>query len=258
MRESTPEHWDRYWKEHAEVEETYDNGDRLIRELLKEPAAGKRALEVGAGSGRDSIAIARAGARVYVVDYVRSSLEVCRRLSQEAGVELIYIQADATRMPVRERSFDLVFHQGVLEHFRRPADLLDENFRILKAGGVALVDVPQTYHFYTLIKQTLIAMNRWFAGWETQYSVGSLTRVAEKSGFRVEGSFGDWMVPGLFYRGVRYVLRQARIARLPLHPGQGGPWDRFMSGLREKLRDRRWAQYTMMCVGVRARRPRAS
>ncbi|HVP39098.1 MAG TPA: class I SAM-dependent methyltransferase [Candidatus Saccharimonadales bacterium] len=255
MRESTPGHWDRYWKAHAVVEETYDNGDRMIRELLREPPAGKRALEVGAGSGRDSIELARAGARVFVVDYVRSSLEVCRRLSREAGVELLCIQADATRMPVREGSFDLVFHQGVLEHFRRPAELLDENYRILRPGGVALVDVPQTYHVYTLLKKLLIAVNRWFAGWETQYSAGSLTRVAERSGFRVEAAFGDWMVPGLFYRGLRYVLRQLRIARLPLYPGRGGRWDRWMSGLRERLRGRRWALNTMMCVGVRARKP---
>lgn len=255
MRASTPEHWDRYWKEHAEVEETYDNGDRLTRQLLREDVRGKRILEVGAGSGRDSITMARAGAVVYVVDYVRSSLEVCRRLAEEAGVQLIYIEADATRMPVREGSFDIVFHQGVLEHFRRPADLLDENFRILKQGGFALVDVPQAFHLYTVLKKTLIAVNRWFAGWETQFSVASLTRTAEASGFRVEGAFGDWLVPGLSYRALRYALRQARIARLPLHPGKGGAWDRMMSGIRARLRDRRWALNTMICIGVKARKP---
>ncbi len=258
MRASTPDHWDRYWKAHAEVEETYDNGDRLVRELMREPVRGKRVLEVGAGSGRDSITLARAGATVYVVDYVRSSLDVCRRLAEEAGVKLHYIHADATRMPVREGAFDIVFHQGVLEHFRKPSELLDENYRILKPGGFALVDVPQTYHVYTVAKQVLISLNRWFAGWETQYSVRSLTRVAEKSGFRVEGAFGDWMVPGLFYRGLRYALRQARIARLPLYPGRGSAWDRVMTGLREKLRRRRWALNTMMCIGVKARKPRLS
>jgi ubiquinone/menaquinone biosynthesis C-methylase UbiE len=255
MRVSTPDHWDRYWKEHAHVEETYDNGDRLTRELLKESVTGKWALEVGAGSGRDSITLAQAGARVFVVDYVRSSFQVCRRLAREAGVELICIQADATRMPVRDGCFDIVFHQGVLEHFRNPADLLDENHRILKPGGYVLADVPQAFHLYTVVKKILIAFNRWFAGWETQFTVGRLTRVAEKSGFRVERAYGDWMVPGLVYRAFRYALRQARIAELPLYPGRGGAWDRFLSGLRARLRDRRWALYTMMCVGVKARKP---
>ena len=255
MRASTPDHWDRYWKEHAEVEETYDNGDRLTREMLREELKGKWALEVGAGSGRDSITLARAGATVFVVDYVRSSLEVCRRLAEEAGVKLIYIEADATRMPVREGSFDILFHQGVLEHFRQPADLLDENFRILKPGGYALVDVPQAYHLYTILKKILIAMNKWFAGWETQFSVARLTRVAESSGFKVERAFGDWLVPGLAYRAVRYALRQARITQLPLYPGKGSAWDRFMTGMRERLKTRRWALNTMMCIGVKARKP---
>jgi len=255
LRASTPDHWDRYWKEHAHVEETYDNGDRLTREMLREPVAGKRVLEVGAGSGRDSITLAQAGSTVYVVDYVRSSLDVCRRLAEAAGVKLVYIQADATRMPVREGSFDIVFHQGVLEHFRRPADLLDENFRILKPGGYALVDVPQAYHLYTVMKKILIALNRWFAGWETQFSVARLTRTAEASGFRVERAFGDWLVPGLWYRAARYALRQARIARLPLYPGRGGAFDRFMSGLRERLKTQPWALNTMICVGVKARKP---
>ncbi len=257
MRESTPAHWDRYWKEHAQVEETYDNGDRLTRELLREPVQGTRVLEVGAGSGRDSITLLRAGARVYVVDYVRSSLEVCRRLAREAGVELIYLQADATRMPVREGSFDIVFHQGVLEHFRRPADLMDENFRILKPGGYALVDVPQAYHLYTVLKKTLIFLGRWFAGWETQFSPGRLKKVCEQSGFRVERISGDWLVPGLLYRSVRYALRGARIAHLPLHPGKGGAWDRWMSGLRESCREQAWALRTMICIAARARKPAA-
>ena len=40
-----------------------------------------------------------------------------------------------------------------------------------------VVDVPQTFHLYTLMKQILIALNRWFAGWETQFTPGELERL---------------------------------------------------------------------------------
>jgi len=62
--------------------------------------------------------------------------------------------ADACRMPFREGAFDLVFHQGLMEHFRDPAPLLRENARVLKRGGHLLVDVPQRFHVYTLAKNT--------------------------------------------------------------------------------------------------------
>ena len=51
MRESTPRHWQRYWEEEAQVEETYSNEDRLLRHLLELPLEDQWVVEIGAGSG---------------------------------------------------------------------------------------------------------------------------------------------------------------------------------------------------------------
>ena len=77
MRQSTPKHWDDYWKKQDDLDDAYSNEDRLIDGLLQlmDPK-GKKILEVGGGSGRDSIRLAQMGADVTVIDYVESSLGV--------------------------------------------------------------------------------------------------------------------------------------------------------------------------------------
>ena len=42
---------------------------------------------------------------------------------------------DAFALPFADGTFDVVFHQGLLEHFRNPDDLIAENARVLKPGG---------------------------------------------------------------------------------------------------------------------------
>lgn len=223
-RVSTLEHWESYWKGHSNLEETYSTGARLVREILADgPVEGRRVLEVGAGSGRDLIGLARAGAIGMVLDYSPASLGLVQRQAREQGLAIHLVRADALRMPFRDGSFHVVFHQGLLEHFRDPMPLLRENARITSRGGRVVVDVPQTLHPYTLMKQVLIALNRWFAGWETQFTPGQLERLIEASGLTVKRTYGEWMVPGLGYRVVREVLKRGARVTLPLDPA-GPRW----------------------------------
>lgn len=255
MRASTPDHWDRYWRERTEtIEDVYSNEDRLLRMIERLPLSGERVLEVGAGSGRDSLELARKGARIYVLDYVASSFEVIRRLARERDLEVICVCADATKMPFRDSSFALVFHQGLMEHFRDTQPLLRENHRIVALGGHCLVDVPQRYHIYTVAKHILIAMNRWFAGWETEFSPGQLERLLREVGFSIVETGGDWFRPGFFYRSFRYVLLKARIARLPLYPRVPRWIGAIPSWIRGRLRKTRFGLHTYAMITILGRK----
>ena len=255
-RVSTLDHWESYWKGHRQdIDETYSTGGRLVREALADgPVSGKLVMEIGAGSGRDLLELARLGALGIVLDYSPASLALVRQQAMARGIPVMFVQADATRMPFRDGAIDVSFHQGLLEHFRDPRPLLAENARITRPGGRVLVDVPQTWHLYTLMKNALILFNRWFAGWETQFTVGRLESLVRGTGLEVVRSYGDWMVPGLWYRVVREVLKRGLGVRLPLHPSGPAWWSRGWERFRTGLRGRRWALHTCHVIGTVGRR----
>ena len=258
MRASTPRHWQEFWEEAERhgLDDVYDNDGRLVREIAAlGDLRGKRVLEVGAGTGRDAVALARAGAEVLTLDYVAGSLLLTRQAAHDADTPVAPVCGDGLAMPFPDDTFDVVFHQGLLEHFRDPMPLLRENVRVLKPGGVVVVDVPQTFHYYTLGKQVLIRLGKWFAGWETQFTVGRLEELVRAAGADVERSYGDWMVPGLWYRALRKVVLRRTDRRLPKYPRLiwplgplGRAWRRAFGGTRLSL-------YTTPTIGVLGRKP---
>ena len=255
-RVSTLDHWESYWRSHANLDQTYSTGGRLAREIQSDgPVAGRRVLEVGAGSGRDTMALARAGAVAVVVDYAPMSLELVARQSREQGVPVALVRADALAMPFRDGAFAVVFHQGLLEHFRDPRPLLAECARVTERGGRMVVDVPQTFHAYTAMKQILIALDRWFAGWERQFTPAELERLVAASGLTVRRTYGEWMVPGLAYRVVREVLKRGLRLALPLDPRGPRWWSAMWDGRRARALRLRLALYTCHVIGTVGEKP---
>ncbi len=209
-------------------------------------------LEVGAGTGRDAIELARRGARAVALDYSLPGLALIRK-QIEPGDAVSVVCGDAFAMPFPDGVFDVVFHQGLLEHFRNPGDLIAENARVLKRGGLILVDVPQRWHYYTLVKHMLIAFGRWFAGWEREYSVGELERLLEAHGCSVVSSYGEWFNPPMWYRMLRRSLRPAGIS-LPMYPRVFAVFGRMFAGFERRLLEWRPALYTTVIVGTIARK----
>ena len=250
-RASTLGHWESYWRGHADLDRTYSTGGRLAREIRREgEVRGRRVLEVGAGSGRDLLELAAGGAIGVVLDYSPASLELVRRQARERGLPIHLVRADALALPFRDGAFDVVFHQGLLEHFREPDPLLRENARIAARGGRVIVDVPQTFHLYTLMKQILIAMNAWFAGWETQFTPRQLEARLAATGLAVRRTYGEWMVPGLGYRVLRESLKRAFGLALPLEPRGPAWWRGAWERTRAALGRHRWALYTCHVIGT--------
>lgn len=250
-RSSEKHHWESFWEGSQAIEDVYDTGGRVLESLTPyfDPR-GKRVLEVGAGSGRDSLELVRRGAEVWVLDYTPTALQLIRK--QPLGERLQRICGNALALPFPDACFDLVFHQGLLEHFREPEVLLRENARILRPGGLALVDVPQRWHYYTPMKHALIALDRWFAGWETEFSIGELRALLRGVGLRPVHAYGDWCVPNLFYRVARKTLLRAGV-RLPLQP----PMPFLGSALartRQRLSTTALPLYTGMNIGCVARK----
>ncbi len=251
MKESRLEHWETFWEEKQEVKEVYSNSDRVVRNLKKiVDVRGKKTLEIGAGTGRDSFPLVELGAEVYQLDYSMNSLKIMKRIADEEKMNVTIIGGDTFQLPFKDGTFDIIFHQGLLEHFRhaQAEALLRENIRVLKTGGLLCVDVPQRYHIYTVIKTFLIAVNQWFAGWERSFSVPELTEEMERLGLHTVHTYGEWMYPSLFYRASREALLKLGV-KLPLNPKVPVLYN-LRKAVRDGLKDTPVAYYTALSFGV--------
>ncbi len=251
-RESNRSNWEDFWDQKQNTEEVYSNADRVVRNLrsvtdLRE----KKVLEIGAGTGRDSFPLAAEGALIYQLDYAENSLRILKRLSERDNIPVHIIGGDTFLLPFRDGTFDIVFHQGLLEHFQKPAaeKLLRENIRVLKTGGLLLVDVPQRYHSYTVVKHILIALNKWFAGWERSFSVTELQGLLKQLGLTPVYSYGEWMYPSFLYRAAREALRTVGV-KLPLYPTFNSQFTRARANLRASLLKTSLPLYTGISIGV--------
>lgn len=105
--------------------------------------SGKRILDLGAGTGRNSDHFLQGGASVVAVDV---SLGMLRVLGRKTGAEkpIHLLRCDATSLPFRDGSFDGVAFIAALHHLpdhkgRRRA--LGEVERVTAHGGVVLITV---------------------------------------------------------------------------------------------------------------------
>ncbi|GAA1814671.1 class I SAM-dependent methyltransferase [Luedemannella flava] len=140
-------HWwwdaaaDAYQAEHGEFlgdvrfvwgPEGFDEG---VARLLGD-VAGQRVLEIGAGAGQCGRWLVARGADAVGVELSARQLWHSRRLDERSGVRLPAVQADASRLPFGDASFDAVCSSyGALPFVADAATVCAEVARVLRPGG---------------------------------------------------------------------------------------------------------------------------
>jgi demethylmenaquinone methyltransferase/2-methoxy-6-polyprenyl-1,4-benzoquinol methylase len=98
------------------------------------PQTGERVLDVAAGTGTSSAALAKSGAHVVAADFSAGMIEVGR--ARHAGNPFIeFVEADATCLPFDDASFDAVTISFGLRNITDPRGALEEFLRVTKPGG---------------------------------------------------------------------------------------------------------------------------
>jgi SAM-dependent methyltransferase len=109
----------------------------LVQEVADLPPG--RALDLGAGEGRNAIWLAERGWRVTAVDFSGVGLQKARRLAEGRGVEVNWIEADLRSYSPARGAFDLV----VLVYIHLPGEerraLVRRAADAVAAGGALLV-----------------------------------------------------------------------------------------------------------------------
>ena len=92
-----------------------DTQERLLLTSLA-PVKGRRMLDVGTGTGRAAMTLARAGAGVIGVDASTQMLVVARSRAAAAGLGIAFLPGDAHSLPFPDRSVDAAVCLRVIMH----------------------------------------------------------------------------------------------------------------------------------------------
>jgi ubiquinone/menaquinone biosynthesis C-methylase UbiE len=191
-------------------------------------------LEIGSGTAIDSYILAEtSSANIVGIDISLPSLTVAARCAKYFARPIGLAAGDATAMPFADATFDIVYSQGVVEHFPDPTAMLLDQVRVLKPDGILIINVPQKRTGYTRFKHREMAKGSWPWGWETEYSPGELRQLGRRFGMKPIAVIGDehWgsRRGSLYWRHAHTRLQK----RNPLR-------DRRLFKMMESAYDRSW------------------
>lgn len=196
------------------VHKSYVPHSHIFQQILNQlnyNVKGLKILEIGAGTGRDSWLLAKYGVQSYALDYATSKM--IKKKFYSDNLPLICIQADGENLPFKDKFFDFVFSQGLIEHFRDPEKLIKEQIRVLKNQGYIIIDAPQTYSLYNIYKTVLIFFDNWPMVWERSYSVQDMKKIGRKYALKLVKLTG-WDIWPLFIRN----LHKTEIGKKSIFP----------------------------------------
>lgn len=110
-------------------------------QLLIGTGRGRRALDIGAGRGIGSFALAKDGFIVTALEPDPSNLVgagAIRSLSTAENLDIQVVQKVSEHLPFESATFDIVFARAVLHHTQNLRTSCAEMFRVLKPGGMLL------------------------------------------------------------------------------------------------------------------------
>ena len=99
------------------------------------PQTGERILDIAAGTGTSSVALAKTGAEVIALDFSQGMVEEGRRRHPD----LQFVQGDAEKLPFGDAEFDAVTISFGLRNVQHPEVAIAEMLRVLKPGGRVVI-----------------------------------------------------------------------------------------------------------------------
>jgi ubiquinone/menaquinone biosynthesis C-methylase UbiE len=101
---------------------------------------GSRVLEVAPGPGYQAIALAKLGRYgITGVDISDSFVRIASENARAAGVHVEFRHGNASDLPFAAENFDLVYCRAAFKNFADPAKAITEMHRVLRPGGIALI-----------------------------------------------------------------------------------------------------------------------
>jgi SAM-dependent methyltransferase len=191
-----------------------------VRRLIGRP--GGRALDVGAGRGISSYALARDGWAMTALEPDPSPVVgggAIRDVAAASGLPIEVVEEWGETMPFRDGVFDLVYGREVLHHARSLPALCAEMARVLKPGGLFLATREHVI-FKDADLGTFLAKHPLHSiyGGEHAYRLSEYRAAIEGAGIRLTRVINPWAsAVNLYPRSAAEVARLIH-DRLPFVP----------------------------------------
>jgi SAM-dependent methyltransferase len=100
-----------------------------------------RVLDVGSGASKELVRLAQLGWEAWAVDPSAHMLGMSRMTGDDAQASIKLVRAIGERLPVADRSLDVVACQAALDHFADRRAFMQEAARVVKADGRVVVSL---------------------------------------------------------------------------------------------------------------------
>ena len=136
----TSEDWDTYWSQTSidkELELTKTDGlGPIFKKYLRKTSIN---IEAGCGLGKWVIDLKNKGYFIIGLDTYVKGLKTLKKYDKTLELS----GQDVANLGLQDNSIDSYISLGVVEHFENgPQPALNEAFRALKPGGIAIIEVP--------------------------------------------------------------------------------------------------------------------
>ncbi len=223
--------WERFFNAHAPhymdtvfTQNTLFEVDFLLQELQLSPGA--KILDIGCGTGRHSIELARQGYQMTGIDLSSEMLAEAQRAADRSGVEVTWIQRDATDLTAETAlavTFDgvICLCEGAFGLLGAQDDTIEHPLAIL--NGVEYALKPGSPCLFTVLNGYALA-RRYTAVGDSRFDPLTLSEVSEVDS-------GEAGVFSLRERGfvpteLRILFRMAGLKVTQIWGGTAGNWRR--------------------------------
>lgn len=174
-----------------------------------------RTLDIGCSVGATVQAAKDRGWEAMGVDISQNAVKYC----QSKGLDCHKI--DGVKLPFKDNHFDLLTNWHVIEHCRDVKETLEEWYRVLKPGGIMILETPDS----TYLKAQWMGQ-RYLKFWPPDhlytFDRKNLTSILKGSGFdilptRILGKSSALSAPmamyAIAYRGYRETCRAIKLCK---------------------------------------------
>ncbi len=146
---------------------------------------------------------------IHGIDIAPKLVKKAIQILKQKKIPLKAKLGDIRKLPYKSNYFDYVYTMGTIEHIPDPSVAIEEIYRVLKPGGIAVIGVPNKYEWFgkSIVLDILSEIGAKKDNKEFSFGWKNLTKLLETNGFIIKAKTGTYFMPW-FIRLIDWYLYQ--------------------------------------------------